>query len=103
MPVFLLFAGILFLVAVIRGPEQQAKLLALIRNDFTGPNNFFIWMLSIGAIAAIGYVKQLRTFSNLFLSLIFIVMFLVKKGPNGEDLFTSFSNQIRSTEGTPKS
>lgn len=105
MPLFLLFFGALLLVASIRdanaGDSQQiTKLTQLLKSDFTGPNNFFIWIIAIGGIAAIGYAKPLKTFSNLFLALIFIVMVLVKKGPNGQDLLSSFIAQIRSTERT---
>ena len=99
MPLFLLFFGTLFLVATIRGKEQTDNLIGLLRSDFTGPNNFFAWALAIGAISALGYAKQLRVFSNLFLGLVFLVLVLKKKGPNGEDLIASFFTQIRSTEG----
>ena len=101
MPLALLVFGLLFLVATVRGPEETSKLLALIKSDFTGPGNFFIWILAIGGIAAVGYAKPLRTFSNLFLALIFIMLILLKRGPNGQDLFSSFLTQIRATEGTP--
>jgi hypothetical protein len=98
MPLFILFFGLLFLVAVIRGPQETKKLTDLLRSDFTGPNNYFVWSLAIGSVAALGYVKQLKVFSNLFLGLIFLVLVLKKKGPNGEDLIASFFTQIRATE-----
>lgn len=100
MAVFFLVVGLLFLVAVIRGQDETDKLLKLIKSDFTGPNNFFLWAISIGGIAAIGYWRQARTFSNLFLALVFIVLVLKKKGPNGQDLITSFISQVSSTEKT---
>lgn len=100
MALFILWFGVLFLVATVRGKEQMDKLTGLLRDDFTGPNNFFVWMLAIGGIAAIGYAGQLRKFSNLLLCLVFLVLVLKKKGPNGESLITSFFNQIRSTERT---
>lgn len=100
MPLFLLFFGALFLAATIRGKDQVDKLLGLLKGDFTGPNNFFVWALAIGALSALGYAKSLRVFSNLFLGLVFLVIVLKKKGPNGEDLISSFFTQIRSTERT---
>ena len=70
MPLFFLFFGTLLLVATIRGKDQTDKLFALLKSDFTGPNNYFVWALAIGAISALGYAKPLRVFSNLFLGLV---------------------------------
>ena len=97
MPLFLLFFGLLFLVASLRGKEQTDKLIGLLQSDFTGPNNFFTWALAIGSVAALGYAKPLKTFSNLFLGLIFLVIVLKKKGPNGQDLISSFFSQVQGT------
>jgi hypothetical protein len=97
---FILWFGVLFLVASVRGKEQMDKLTGLLRDDFTGPNNFFVWSLALGSLAALGYIKQLRQFSNLLLCLVFLVLVLKKKGPNGESLIPSFFSQIRSTERT---
>lgn len=98
MPLFLLFFGILFLVAAFRGKESMSELTGLLKDDFTGPGNFFIWCLAIGSIAAIGYIKALKPFSDIFLVLIFVVLILAKKGPNGQDLISSFFSQVSATE-----
>ena len=94
MPIFLLIFGILFLVATIRGKEQQDKLIALLKSDFTGAQSFGVWMLFIGALVSLGYVKVLRPFSNGFLGLAFLAIVLRKKGPDGRDIITSFFNQV---------
>jgi hypothetical protein len=97
MPVLFLFVGILFLTASVRGGEYPKQLLDLFKKDLTGPNNFFVWLAAIGGIAAIGFVKELKPFSNAFLTLIFIVLIIVKKDKDGKDFFSSFISQLRST------
>ena len=97
MPLFLIIVALLFLVASVRGPEQTKKLMGLLRADFTGPNNFFIWAIALGGLAALGYAKQLRGFSNLFLGLVLLVL-VITKGRDGKDFISSFVSQIRSTE-----
>jgi hypothetical protein len=96
MPLALLAFGVLFTVAAVRGSHRD--LMALLRDDFTGPGNFLIWVLAIAAVGAVGYVKPLRPISNAFLVLIFIV-FLLAANRGGRDFFSSLVNQIRSTEG----
>lgn len=100
MPLLFLIVGTLFLVAAVRGEEQTNKLLALLRSDFVGPQNFLVWALAIGSVAGLGYIPRLKPFSNVFLALIFIVIILVRKDATGQDFFTSFFRQVRATEGT---
>lgn len=103
MGLFFLVFGLLFMVAAVRGKEQTDKLTGLLKDDFTGPGNFFLWAISIGGIAAVGYFRQARQFSNLALGLVFLVLIITKKGSDGKDFLTSFIDQLRSTEGTNKS
>ena len=98
MGIFFLVFGIMFLVASIRGKDETGKLLQLLRSDFTGPGNFFLWAISLGGIAAIGYWQQARKFSNLALGLIFIVLIITKKSSDGKDFLTTFIDHLRSTE-----
>lgn len=100
MPIVFLIIGLLFLVASIRGKDETDKLVALIRSDFTGPNNFMVWMIALGGLSAVGYYAPARKFSNMFLALVFIVLILTKRGTDGKDFLTSFISQIRSTERT---
>lgn len=94
MPLAFLLIGIIFLVAAVRGLHKE--LFAALKSDFTGPNNFIFWAVSLWAIIAIGYFKPLKPLSNAFLALVVLVLLLQNKG-----FFDKFMAQIRSTE-TPQ-
>lgn len=96
MPLALVIIGAIFLTAAVRG--KQDDLFALLKDDFTGPNNFFYWGLSIWFVSAIGYYKPLKPLSNALLVLVFIVLVLSHRG-----LIESFMRQIGSTAGTRNS
>lgn len=98
MPLFLIILALLFLIASVRGEETTGKLMGLLRQDFTGPNNFLVWALALGGLAGLGYFKAIKPFSNLFLGLVFLVL-IITKGRDGKDFISSFVSQIRSTEG----
>ena len=91
MPIFLLLIGIIFLVASIRG--NQNELIDLLREDFSGKNNFILWVLALVIIVAFGNFKQLRPISDGFLGLVILVIIIsnYKKG----NLFNSFLRQIK--------
>lgn len=91
MPLAFLLIGIIFLVAAVRGLHKE--LFAALKSDFTGPNNFIFWAVSLWAIIAIGYFKPLKPLSNAFLALVVLVLLLQNKG-----FFDKFMAQIRSTE-----
>lgn len=91
MPLFLLIAGIILLTAAIR--NKQDLLFATLKDDFTGPNNFLYWGLSIFVITFVGYYKPLKPLSNAFLVLVIIILFLSHRG-----FFESFMAQIRETQ-----
>lgn len=95
MPFLFLVIGILFLTAAVRGKDQTDKLIGLIKSDFTGPNNFFVWMLAIGGLAGIGVIPKMKPFSNALLGLIFAVLIIGKKGKDGKDFFSSFISQVQ--------
>ena len=91
MPLFLLIVGVIFLVAVIRGNQQD--LIDLLKDDFGGQHNFILWVLAIVIIVALGNFKAIRPISNAFLILIVIVIVIInyKKG----NLFESFLAQLK--------
>lgn len=90
---FILF-GLLLTVAGVRG--KQSDLLALVKGDFTGPKSFVWWTISIFAIGALGYVKDLRPFANAMLILVLLVLVLSQsKGGNGS-VITQFLNALKS-------
>lgn len=97
MPLALIFIGVLFLVAAVRGDKcngQQCStvLFTTIKDDFTGPNNFIYWGLALFIIGAAGYYKPLKPLSNAFLGLVILVLFISNKG-----FFEKFMEQIKST------
>lgn len=93
-----LFVGLLFLVAATRGTEQTQELIDIIKADFTGKNNFFVWILAIGGIYSLGLFKPIAKFANYFIILILIVIVVRRKDDNGDTFFVSFAKQIRTTE-----
>lgn len=87
MPFILIFAGILLIITAYRGTHDQ--LLGLIKADFSGPNNFFYWLISIFTVGAIGYIPKMKPISDAFLILIILVMFIRNRG-----FFDEFNAQI---------
>ncbi len=78
MPLFLILIGAMFIVVAYQG--TQADLAALLKRDFTGSNNFFVWAAAIVIIGLIGAAEPFRKISNAFLVLIFVVLFVSNKG-----------------------
>jgi len=93
MPLALLVIGILFITAAVRG--KQDLLFSTLKDDFTGPNNFIYWGLSLFIIGAIGYYKPAKPLSSAFMTLVIIVLFLSNKG-----FFDQFMRQIASTQSS---
>lgn len=71
----LLFAGIVLLIAGWRG--TYANLFTTFFADLAG---FLPWIVAIVAIGAIGYIPELKVFSDGLLALVFIVIFVANKG-----------------------
>lgn len=94
MPFALIFIGLVLLVAAVRG--NQKELFELLKEDFTGSDNFFVWVLAIIILVAIGNVDRLRPISNAFLGLVILVI-LVGNGKRG--LFDNFISQVRAGTG----
>ena len=88
MPFFILFVGILLIVSVLRGTTDV--LFSLVKKDFTGQPNFFIWVFAIFLIGAIGFVKQVRPISDALLLLVIIGIFFANKG-----FFGMIGSQLR--------
>lgn len=78
MPFALLFAGLIIFIVAYHGTQNQ--FYGQLKQDFTGHNNFLIWIVAIGIIGALGYIDELKKPSDLFLALIIIVMLLSNKG-----------------------
>jgi hypothetical protein len=91
MPFTLLAIGLVLLVAAVR--NTQDDLFALVKGDFTGQKNFVYWILAFLVVGAIGRIPKLKPFSNAFLVLIIIVIFISNKG-----FFAKFQEAIGSTQ-----
>jgi hypothetical protein len=95
-PFVLIAFGLILSVAGARG--TQSNLFTLLKGDFTGNQSFIWWFLSILGIGALGYIKDLRAFSNAFLALVLVVLILAQN-KNGNNLFSNFINAIKSGTG----
>lgn len=87
MPFALLFVGAVLLVAAVRG--QTTQLFGLVKNDFTGKDNYMYWMASILIIGALGYFKPIAPLSRAFMGLLVIVLVLTNGG-----LFSKLNQQL---------
>jgi len=78
LPYAFLILGAALFVAGIRG--KNAELWDLVKGDFTGTDSFAIWIVAVGIVGGIGYVKPLKPLSIAFLSLLLVVLFLSNRG-----------------------
>jgi Mn2+/Fe2+ NRAMP family transporter len=97
MPFVLILAGLVLIVAAIRGTHVQ--LGTLLVNDFTGPNNFVYWVVAIVLIGSLGYIDKLKPISVTFLVLVVLVLFLAKGNPQnlGGGFFEKFTRGLEAT------
>lgn len=93
MALALLFTGVVFVIAAVRG--KQNDLFTLLQGDMTGPNNFVFWAAAIVLIGAIGYVPKLKGFSAALLALVLVAIFVRK----GAGFFDQFLAAVQSTAG----
>lgn len=89
MPFALIISGLVLLISGVKG--TQNNLYTLVKGDFSGPNNYFFWMLSILVIGGLGYVKSLQSLSKAFIVLVVVGLFLTNKG-----FFAQFQSAIKS-------
>lgn len=90
----LVIAGLLMIVTGARGTYAAfGKQLA---GDFTGPGNFTYWMVGIGSVGALGYIKPLEQFSRWFMTLIIIAIFLADRG-----FFAKFTEALKTGPVAP--
>ena len=97
MPLFLAAVAAILAISAIRGTLTTSGstpgLFTLIIGDFTGQNNFLIWLAAIVGIGAIGYIKPIKPVANAFLGLVILVLFLSHKG-----FFAQFVSAAESTQ-----
>jgi hypothetical protein len=72
MPFVLVAIGLMAVIIGVRGRQNDA--VNLLREEFTGPQNFLTWLFAVSAVGALGYVPVFRDISRWFIGLIFVVM-----------------------------
>jgi type III secretory pathway component EscV len=104
MPLAFIAIGAVFLIAAITGrvSDQNGNpgLVTLLKGDLTGTNNFFIWIVAIGAVGALGYIPGFKGLSVAMLTLILLVIFISnnKQASGGNGLFAQFQAALASTQ-----
>jgi hypothetical protein len=73
MPFVLLFIGILLVAVAATG--SYTDLGAQLYQDFSGPGNFLYWIVALGFIGALGYIKPLQPVSRALIGLIILAIF----------------------------
>src|SRR5579864_8413353 len=83
----LIIVGIVLLITSVRNTVttqgNTPGLFTLLQGDFTGPDNFIFWLVSILVIGAVGYIPKLKPLSVGFMTLVIIVLFLKRGNPSG--------------------
>lgn len=82
-----LIIGALMLVAAWK--KKQGELWELLKDDFSGDGNFFVWMLAIIFLVVLGNIKAIKPVTDAFLLLVIVVIVLGSK-----NLFGSFMAEI---------
>lgn len=78
MPFALILIGLVLVIASARGTLKD--LGALLKGDFTGEGNFFLWLIALGVLGMIGYYKPAEKFSRAFMTLVLLAMVLSNAG-----------------------
>lgn len=94
MPLLFFLAGLILVVTGVNG--TLFALGALLKNDFTGPNNFFGWFFAILIAGALGYIPTLKPVSFAFLALVFVAILL----SSGSGFFAKFNSAMRQLTST---
>lgn len=85
------------LILIITGIlNTYSQLATQLQSDFTGSKSFIVWIIALGAVGALGYIKDLRSFSHYFMALILIGLVLSNKG-----FFQNFTAAIKSGPKAP--
>lgn len=98
----LIFLGIIFAVAGIRG--TQGDLYTLLGGDFFGKGSFLYWVVAIVAVGSLGYIEATKGFARYFMALMFVVLFLGTQKRTGKSFFTELNTALAgTTPPTPSS
>lgn len=104
MPILFGIFGIILVVAGVRGrvTAGNPSLVSLLKDDFTGTDPFWKWMLAILFVGALGYIPDLKPISRGFLALLIVVFFLNNKGVFSQ-LQSTFASSSSLNPVTPSS
>lgn len=94
MPFALIIAGVVMVVAAVRG--THVCLVNVVKGEFQGPGNFTYWVVAILIIGLIGYSETLKPLSDGLLVLILLALFLTR-GKQG--LFQNLQSALGSGGG----
>jgi hypothetical protein len=89
----LLIIGAVLLTSAVL--NTQSTLWSLLKGDFSGPSNFWYWLVLFLILGAIGYVPKAKPVSDGLLVLFIIVIFVSKGG-----FFEKFSSALQGTTST---
>ncbi len=78
MPFALVIIGIIMIITGAKGTQDDLGNQLL--KDFTGENNFMYWIVAIGGVGALGYIKPIQPFSRAFMALIIVAMVIRNGG-----------------------
>lgn len=78
MPFALVTIGLILVITGARNTHKDFG--ATLAADFTGPGNFTWWLVAIGSVGALGYIRGMEGFSRAFMALIIISMVLKNGG-----------------------
>lgn len=96
MPFVIIALGIILLVAGIRSTEKD--LFQLVKDDVLGSGGLIYWIVAIGLVGSLGYVKQLRPISIGVMSLILLVLVLKTGGG-----FSKLQSTLTATQASVES
>jgi len=94
MPILFGLFGVILVVAGVSGriSNGSPSLVSLLKEDFTGNDPFWKWMLAILLIGSLGYVPNLRPISRGFMALVIVVFLLSNQG-----IFTQLQKTFKGT------
>lgn len=99
MPLAFLAIGALFLVAGIRGTvtdqNGQPGLVTLLKGDFTGSNNFLVWIVAFFVLGALGYIPGFKPIANALLVLVVVVLIITNDRNGSGGFFATFNTAIK--------
>lgn len=99
MPFILALVGLILIISAVQG--TLGALGAELKDDFTGPGNFFFWIVAIGAIGALGYYGPLKPVSRSLLVLVILALVLSNRGVFTKGVAALNSGPIAPVKDTP--